>query len=357
MSDTLSLPLPSKNVERIDGLQVLRMVAVLLVAWAHAAQPIASTLPHFGIFGVDIFFVISGFILALIVLRDSHTPGFRPSIDFLRRRAVRIFPVYWLFALLPFVHRVHAHQGLTYFPAILLLPGPQYFDLPVLANFSWTLIFEMFFYLLFGAMLLFWSQQRAVKRMIAALVVLVTAGAFLDIGHPVVIVVMNPILLEFAMGALAALIYSREGSHPWIGRILIALGIGLSLVLRRRPADRGEWDILMNHGAMERAYTWGVAAALIVLGMVLLSPRMESPLGRLSVLLGNASYSTYLLSGFLLLKFSLSIAKLRQFVHGPVSTFFMQVAITSALMILGLTFYLVVEKRLLAIASRLIPGR
>ncbi len=359
-SDPLRLPLPSQRVERIDGLQVLRMIAVLLVAWTHAGQPFGSsgwTLPQFGIFGVDIFFVISGFILSLIVLRGSGATGTRPSVVFLRKRAIRIFPVYWVFALHPLLHHFHVHEGSTYVPAFFLLPGLRYPDLPTVANFSWTLIFEMFFYLLFGAILLFTSRCRAVWTMIVLLIGLVAAGAVINPRRPILIVALNPMLLEFAMGAAAALLYSALSRRPRAGWSIVAIGLCASLVLRTLAyGAQYQPQVLMDQHVGERVWTWGLAAALIVLGTVLASPTVSSPAGKLSVLLGNASYSTYLLSGFLFLRFSGSISHLARFVQGRATLAFFQVSVTVLVMALGLVFYLAIEKRLLYAADRLLPA-
>lgn len=355
--ETLSLPLPSRKVERIDGLQTLRMIAVLLVAWMHSGQFLQTPLPDLGIFGVDIFFVISGFILSLIVLRSSYKSGMHLSVDFMRRRIVRIFPVYWLFALYPLAHEFHVHDGLVFIPSLLLLPGWRYPSLPTLANFSWTLIFEMFFYLTFGGVLLFASRRRAVHAMLGVLAALVFIGALIDIRHPILIIVMNPILLEFAMGAIAALLYSREGVRPALGYAILILGWALAIFLYFIPRDSSyEMDVLTNHGVMLRGCTWGVAAGLIVLGMVLVSPTMRSQFGKYTVILGNASYSTYLLSGYIFIRCS---NQLRAFgthhVHGWAKAFLFQFSLTGMILIVGLAFYVFIEKPLLRFANRVVP--
>jgi hypothetical protein len=73
-----TLPLPAK-IGQIDGLQILRAVAVFLVAWLHAGQQLGdwrvAELPHFAAFGIDIFFVISGFIMSSVLLRTRQSPG------------------------------------------------------------------------------------------------------------------------------------------------------------------------------------------------------------------------------------------------------------------------------------------
>jgi peptidoglycan/LPS O-acetylase OafA/YrhL len=97
-----TLPLPAK-IGQIDGLQILRAVAVLLVAWLHGGQMLGdwrvTELPHFGAFGIDIFFVISGFIMSSVLLRTKQAPGVHATWGFLKRRLIRIFPIYWVFAL------------------------------------------------------------------------------------------------------------------------------------------------------------------------------------------------------------------------------------------------------------------
>ena len=77
MNDS-ALPMRS-SVRQIDGLQMLRAVAVLLVVWCHTGQHLEAyhgrKFPGLNVFGIDIFFVISGFILSLVVLRNRGVPG------------------------------------------------------------------------------------------------------------------------------------------------------------------------------------------------------------------------------------------------------------------------------------------
>ena len=104
--------LPAK-VGQIDGLQILRAVALFLVAWLHSGQSLESwrviELPHFTAFGVDIFFVISGFIMGSALLRTRQAPGIPAMSGFLKLRLIRIFPIYWLFALLESARLLHGH--------------------------------------------------------------------------------------------------------------------------------------------------------------------------------------------------------------------------------------------------------
>ncbi|HEV2578220.1 MAG TPA: acyltransferase [Acidobacteriaceae bacterium] len=349
---------------QIDGLQALRAIAVFLVAWTHCGQLFLSTgmnLPQLGIFGVDVFFVISGFILSLLVLRETRPPGVRTMWNFLRRRLVRIFPVYLVFALLPLAHHFHhgLAEGLTYVPAIFLLPGLRFPDLPTLANFSWTLIFEMFFYLLFAALLLV-AVRRAAAIMGWMLVGLVCLGAVIDFRRPILAVVMNPILLEFAFGVCIAILYSRYGlkRKPRVGVVLFVLGWTLAFVAYSwKTLGMGQFqnDILAGRGVMLRALTLGVTAGLIVAGTVFWSPGMRSFAGRVMVLLGNSSYSAYLLSGYLFETVGPKISR-RVMLHGYVELICAELAVAGVLMGLGVVFYLLIEKPLLRVANRLLPA-
>ena len=104
---------PEAGAARLDSVQVLRAVAVLLVVWAHSidaaeqshALPVQIGFFHwenFGAAGLDIFFVISGFIVSLVAARAaeratvSRTAAAR---NFLQRRCTRIFPLYWILTL------------------------------------------------------------------------------------------------------------------------------------------------------------------------------------------------------------------------------------------------------------------
>ncbi len=300
-----TLPLPAK-IGQIDGIQALRAVAVFLVAWLHSGEPIERThprsLPDFGVFGVDIFFVISGFIMAAILLRPTLGPGTAASWYFLKRRLLRIFPIYWVFALLVAVRMLLSHAlTVRYLPAVFLFPALTYPTFALLVPFSWTLVFEMMFYYIVTLVLLA-TTRHAVGVTLAVILGAVVLGAAVGVQHPVAIIALNPMLLEFVLGAAIALAYRRWGRRRLVGIAVLGIGVLASLYLRAFPphvAD-GMHMVLAGTLVLQRVLTWGVAAALIVGGMVLWSPSMKSRAGQFCVLLGNSSYSAYLMSGFVL---------------------------------------------------------
>jgi exopolysaccharide production protein ExoZ len=297
-----SLPLPSK-IRQIDGLQVLRAVAVLLVAWLHTSQwlfPLSGRiLPGFGIYGVDIFFVISGFIVCSIVLRTQEQPGIPSMWRFLLRRLIRIFPIYWFFALLRIIRLVLSHGFVLryYLPALFLLPGLHSREMFLLVDFSWTMVFEMFFYYTLSVVLLF-TVRRAVPVSIALFCSAVAAGRFIGIQRPVWVIVCNPILLEFVFGAFLALCYRRFGNRrkPGIAMVLVSVAASFYLLFSSFHVATGPQAIMGDDAVVARTMTWGVAALLLVGGVVFWSPSIQTQPGKIAVVLGNASYSAYLAS-------------------------------------------------------------
>jgi exopolysaccharide production protein ExoZ len=314
------------------------------------------------VFGIDIFFVISGFILSLIVLRERRAPGIKPTLDFMKRRFIRIYPIYWVVALLTLARAGLAHHlpGRSYIPAFFLFPSLTYPGGRFIVTFSWTMNFEIFFYFVLGILLLS-SVKRAVPLLIVFLTALASLSVIVDIRHPIAILVCNPILLEFVFGAIIALAYVRFGHRRLPGILLTAIGFVTSVVINAWNLPQvatGEQMIMANAGAFARAGSWGICAALIVGGVVFWSPSMKTVFGRVCVLLGNASYSTYLISA-LGLEYA---TRLFFAVDAPPHSFWnrllylcFMVVIISAI---GLSCYLTVEKPLLQfLQARLLPRK
>src|SRR5215510_5466128 len=152
------------------SIQALRAVAALLVFWGHAINAVTAEVaadfpPLYGPFGVDIFFVISGFVMVYSSERLFGRPD--APIKFFARRFVRIVPLYWaatailVWFVVPYASTKAVLGSLLFTPRI-----PS--EAPLL-YVGWTLIFEMFFYTVFAVALL-------AKRRVA---VVAGAGVFL----------------------------------------------------------------------------------------------------------------------------------------------------------------------------------
>lgn len=297
---------------QIQSIQILRFVAATMVVAAHAYHPFAI-----GAAGVDIFFVISGFIIVRVM------SGRQPK-EFMQDRFVRIYPIYWIVSG-PFFILAFAQPAIDWdrFASSLTL-WPIYGDFarPYLAV-AWTLCYEMFFYTM--AALVLWRPSLA--RILPALYAAAFIGAYLT-RWPLLQFIGNPIILEFGFGAFIA---SRPASKPGRGAAALVVGV---IALAAQSSVALPMADMMNVFAMavpERTLLWGVPAALIVWGFMQLEPAMKGRTVGLLVYLGGASYSIYLIhpyswailkgvgSPLALLLFGLALGiALHQFVERPV---------------------------------------
>jgi exopolysaccharide production protein ExoZ len=308
-------------------------------------------LPDLGAFGIDIFFVISGFILSLTVIKSHTAPGRDAMWQFIKRRIIRIYPIYWFVALLTLFRLALSHQILrhNYVPAFFLLPSFHSAPSPAIFSYSWTLTFEMFFYLVLGLILLI-TTRRAVQVLVILLSISGCMGLLVNICHPIVILTCNPLLLEFVFGAVLAQMYVRYGHRRWIGRGLTIAGAVSALYLGKQHSlsiAYGPAMIFGNIGVFARVATWGLCAAVVVAGAILWSPSMKSASGRWFVRVGNSSYSAYLVSAIVLEYASRLYLKLTMPTHTFMSRFLFQATMIVAVLGLGFACYVVIEKPML----------
>jgi peptidoglycan/LPS O-acetylase OafA/YrhL len=151
------------NVDRSFGLDVCRTLAILLVVLGHALQhseplPILKEMGMIGLFGVDLFFCLSGFLIGRILFAEStnwpigHESGL---FNFWYRRWMRTLPLYffYLFVSLKYDWRgettLYAQRAYLLFAQNLMWPMPDFFHL------AWSLAVEEWFYLMFPLVLLF----------------------------------------------------------------------------------------------------------------------------------------------------------------------------------------------------------
>lgn len=323
--DTFSPAVTAAPVSKIEIVQGLRAVAVLLVVWTHSivaaayhSNPQQGTFFHlksFGACGLDIFFVISGFIVSLVASRAiaRNQPSAR---TFLSRRFTRIFPLYWI---LTGVIILEAQLGrfpilwhhVPWLPTLLLLPGWQYPVPPLILSLGWSLLFEIYFYLVLAAWMRV-APRHLIRNTTMFLVGMIALGAVLGIHRPWLVIWSNPVALEFLFGCLIAQVVTRMAATASSNRT------GIPLPSTRRARSLGPWlaalgaialtvTIFTGYGNASEATSimagldgwlrvgvWGVPSGLLVLGAVLWRPAMQSIPARGLVLLGDASYSIYL---------------------------------------------------------------
>lgn len=282
-------PVATGSRGEVRSIQYLRGLAALGVLVFHVAERAGGAFGP-GAAGVDVFFVISGFIMWTVTQRET-TPS-----QFLVRRLQRIAPLYWGVTLLVVVVALAAPAA---FPAMSPTPGqvtrsllfipyrdPEGLIAPLVIP-GWTLNYEMFFYVLFALTLLAPVRLRP-WLLTAVLAGLVAARPLGPTADPLWATYTNPLLLEFAAGVWLGKAWS-QGWRPTLlasGAMLVAGVLGFIMVafsgVDVEPA---------------RALLWGVPALLIVAGAIGLERRGMAPALPVLHRVGDASYSLYLIHG------------------------------------------------------------
>jgi exopolysaccharide production protein ExoZ len=274
----------------IKPIQYLRALAAMMVVWHHAISQVPGNqnlihVPDFGPSGVDLFFVISGFIMLVTTTGKPLTPQ-----SFLQLRIVRVVPLYWMATLLmigcagiaPGLFRTLQFSPTAVVKSLLFIPynslsfpGNAW---PVLVP-GWTLNYEMFFYVLFALALILPRRWRLIS-LVVTLACLVIAGKIIGPSQsPFLWVYTSPLLLEFGAGAVIGHLWVRRALHiPFAVSLVAIVGGVYLLVMRGRPP-------FMDYSQM-------LGAVFMVAGC--LHPAICRLRSRVLLALGDASYSIYL---------------------------------------------------------------
>jgi exopolysaccharide production protein ExoZ len=282
---------------KLNSLQYLRAIAATAVVFTHASvslvpRDVSRLRFDQGAYGVDLFFVISGFVMYYTTAGKPTTPG-----HFLLRRCIRIVPLYFLLTTFGFALAVFARKSVNLFSAapadyvrsIFFIPyfNRLFNDIRPEISQGWTLNYEMFFYLVFACCL--WvKEQYRVWACITVFVVLAVMGICTSPAGVYGKTYTNPIMLEFVFGVVAGyFLVRRESKYPFfvlVTLILTALCAVYAVVFRET----------------HRVLVAGVPSLALVSGTLLLERRGRIPNWPFLVLLGDASYSLYLVHTFVL---------------------------------------------------------
>ena len=300
------IPMLQQKQKSLNLIQLLRGIASILVVLLHitinyeanTGNQFLFNIFRFGGSGVDIFFVLSGFIITYANLRYLEQPS--SVMKFLKRRFIRIFPIYWLVIsgllllqlLLPTLYNTHFDTGLAnILQTYLLLPGHI-----MLNGVSWSLTNELFFYLLFVLALLIPNKKITFYMMLAYLALLIV---FALKGPPVIDsneyarLLLFPMNIEFFLGVLIVLIVNRL-SKKLVYPLLIS---GILLFILGAMLHNGDVEVVgeTTDMALSRVLLFGLPAFLVILAVVKIELNRTVNLHNIFLQLGDASYSIYLI--------------------------------------------------------------
>ena len=265
----------TEQTRTLLSVQYLRGLAALAVVAMHTGW----TRTGLGAAGVDVFLVISGFMMVMVSSREQAPWAF------LQAQAMRVVPLYWLVTLATvgitsLADMPRILSSLAFYPHAGYLDGRAF---PVVIQ-GWTLNYEMFFYAAFAASLLLAARWR-LPALTGALLVLVALGHLLPLGGVVAATYTGPLLIEFLAGVLLCRAW-QAGRLPSVYGSVALLAAGFLLLgAQFSNGPSGAW----------RCLTWGIPALMIVAGTLGVGAAKRLPLIPGLLKLGNASYALYLI--------------------------------------------------------------
>jgi exopolysaccharide production protein ExoZ len=346
-------------LSKIQNLQALRGIAVLLVVVFHLV-PIEekygggnTILPHFlgfGLSGVDLFFVISGFVMVTVTRGKFGIPG--QAQRFLYHRVSRIYPLYWFYSLLVLAvflwqpTMINSSQGgqVNLVASFLLWPQKHLPLVPV----GWTLIHEMYFYLVFFLLFLLIAEKYLLRVLLGWGILVAVIGSLITIRHPVFRLVTHPLTMEFIGGALVAILYYRRPPSNHRG-LLVGVLIGSFVFML---AAYIVFDSLYHRPPplWWRATLFGIPSILIVYCLTQLEQHgMTMP--KIINRIGDASYSIYLSHVLVLSALGRIWYVFRS--EGTIDNMLLLPVIFVVTVAAGYVGYLLVERPLLRLARKL----
>ena len=300
----------------LRNVQALRAVAALAVVCFHlgvtrgfedrylAGAPLIRGFANFGGFGVDLFFVISGFIMTVTAWNGFAKPG--AAKRFALRRAARIYPPLWLVSIPLLVTyfawpsafsaaRVNGHVDVL--ASFLLLPTSR----PLLLLVTWSLIYEIAFYVIFAIALVF--KRSVFTAIVAVWTIAIVACSWLTIQQPVLATLISPYCLEFLVGVVVGMLVQHGVRKAAWSTFVLGIAMFAPRIFGAKTAFLpipGRWEHVLAAAAF----------ALVLYAVVVFEKRDGRRAPEAIDHLGDASYAMYLWHLPLLGVLGIAIARL-----------------------------------------------
>ncbi|MCB1616807.1 MAG: acyltransferase [Pseudomonadales bacterium] len=288
---------------KLKNVQGLRALAAILVVGMHmyaietkysGSETLLSSFMKVGASGVDLFFIISGFIMVTVTTSSAGDYSQRP-LRFIYQRGSRIYPLYWFITLatclawllIPGFVRLENVSVAYVVNSFLLIPQQE---LPLLVV-GWSLIYELYFYLVF--MLFLALPRKYLRQLITSWLLLVLLGNYTirqqpELFGPAIKLMCNPLCIEFIAGCYLALLL--EQTQRWgkttfcLGFFLLSAGWSYYYQIEYRGDIYG-W---------ERVGLFLPPYLLILYGAVAMEREQNRETPAWCIAIGDASYSLYL---------------------------------------------------------------
>ncbi|MEM9906857.1 MAG: acyltransferase [Cyanobacteria bacterium P01_D01_bin.44] len=300
-----------KPAQKLTLLECLRGLAALLIVAFHATELFALKFDHpfllslfqFGDAGVDFFFVLSGFFLALSSFKYIGHSG--KVKGFLLKRCARLYPFYWfvtiglipIYFLVPSFGKGHEREMGSILKSLLLIPQSH----APIVSVAWFLSHLMFFYLAFAAVI--WAPKLFSKVVFVGLSLsaifmladVISGFQLRDKTHFLIDFIFSYYNLEFAAGCLIGVFFTKIQMREAVSRCLLWLGCLAFLIAGF--VDVYVLQLEPGNAAASHYYefiAYGLSSVLIVTGAAFLEKRHEVQINQAFVVLGAASFSIYL---------------------------------------------------------------
>jgi peptidoglycan/LPS O-acetylase OafA/YrhL len=313
----------TNQTTKLESLQMLRGIAACMVMLyhtgslyaVHTGQLLWHNVFRAGFSGVEVFFVLSGVVIYWVHGSDVGRP--ERARNFLVRRGFRLFPVYWFVVALKVLKDPSAVTSATLVTAVLLLPAA-----PPFINVSWTLTYELLFYLAFLLWIVLPRTRVSAWPLGVLLLMAVLPMPPVSPGGAFAVwlqFLFNPHLAVFVFGVAVAWLLRRHGPAPLPLAYALAVGGMLAFAL---SALAGTWiagmgdtgpgaEVVSAHEMAELKSNWlfdlgvlffGVPAACAVAGLLSLElqGKFRAPFASVLTWLGDISYSLYLTHAFVI---------------------------------------------------------
>lgn len=301
--------------ERLQLIQFSRGLAAIIVVLYHTSTLYAINLNHavynnafkFGKSGVDFFFVLSGFIIYIIHEKDF---GKKEKISqYIIKRFIRIFPLYWIVLSYKII-TTNENVG-TYIASILLLPIVS----PPLVSVSWTLSYEILFYIIFGILIL--NNNKTIQSIIYIYLTIILVywiyNSIYEVNYsPKLKFLYSYYYIEFFFGICAGYIYRKniftKGRYfmTIFGMALFIVFSYLSVKSVNYIAATENLDNITRSESLKSYYEnnsyifFGIPSFFIISGISLIDKINKLKLNKYLLIIGDSSFSIYLIHSSLI---------------------------------------------------------